>query len=117
VSRYRRFRSRVLSTGHTCINPTQFFRLQTFRSRFEPHATRGKNEAWGTPRLIGVYFRAIGMCQAATVGEEDGNDSDGTSRSRKNPKSFNSPYRTKNVGNWRRRFYLRTLRIRNFGKL
>jgi hypothetical protein len=51
------------------------------------------------------------------LGEEDGNDTYDPCRSRNNIKSFDSAYRTKNVGNGRRRFYLRALRVCYFEKL
>jgi hypothetical protein len=49
------------------------------------------------------------------VGGRNGDDTHDTSRSDNNTKSFNSPYRKKNVGHRWRRFYVWTLWLCNLG--
>jgi hypothetical protein len=49
------------------------------------------------------------------VGGRNGDDTHDTSRSHNNTKSFNSPYRKKNVGHRWRRFYMWTLWLCNLG--
>jgi hypothetical protein len=54
---------------------------------------RGKNETCGAAGLIGPCYRANRHKEAAIgLGERDGNDTDDTSRSRNNFRSFDSPY-------------------------